>query len=85
MYSRSNYRENPCAGDQDAGIKEKNFDNHADVEIIQAIGVSDTAFLEQIERWVRSLRDTNKAGLPSVFRVDEDPKNNLKPIKTEAY
>lgn len=37
--------------DQDAGIKEKVLTHHADVEIIQAIGVSDTAFLEQIERW----------------------------------
>jgi len=37
--------------DQDAGIQEKILTHHADVEIIQAIGVSDTAFLEQIERW----------------------------------
>ncbi|KTR60106.1 hypothetical protein RSA42_09570 [Exiguobacterium indicum] len=37
--------------DQDAGITEKILTHHADVEIIQAIGVSDTAFLEQIERW----------------------------------
>ncbi|MGI1805922.1 DUF2252 domain-containing protein [Exiguobacterium sp. TDN 0502] len=37
--------------DQDAGIAEKVLTHHADVEIIQAIGVSETAFLEQIERW----------------------------------
>ncbi len=37
--------------DQDAGIQEKILTHHADVEIIRAIGVSDTAFLEQIERW----------------------------------
>lgn len=37
--------------DQDAGLQEKILTHHADVEIIQAIGVSDTAFLEQIERW----------------------------------